>query len=273
MSEDLAPEIENNGDNEDVSHETESSTVETNESPEASNQQETDADEKKRAGVQKRIDQLTREKYEERRRAEELEARLKDLESKISKPEPVAAPNPEDFDDYNEYLNKQADYLASLAQERIRRSQEQELKAAEQRRLADEQAERAQRYKDRVEAELSQYEGFMERVNDPTFNRITNVMHPDIIALIQESDKGTALTYHLATHLSEADRIAKLSPVLAARELAILETKIQSPKPKKVSEAPDPIKPLGGNEQAVKNEDQMSIDEWMAWRNRQIRGN
>lgn len=268
MSDDLAPEIENNGDNEDVSHETESSTVETNESPEASQQPETDTEEKKRAGVQKRIDQLTRQRYEEQRRREELEQQLKELQAKQDQPKPVVAPNPEDFEDYNEYLERQADFLAHRAQEKISEAQKQQAQADQQRQLREEQANRTQRFKERVEAEIDQYEGFLDKVNDPVFNQITESMHQDLITLIQESEKGTALTYHLANNLAEADRIARLNPVLAARELALLEASIKLPQPKKVSDAPDPIAPIGGNEEAVKDPSQMSTDEWMAWRNK-----
>jgi len=270
MQDDLTPEIENNG-APDVSQETNSSIVE-NAAPEVSQAPEVEEPEKKKTGAEKRIDQLTYEKYEEQRQRKALEERLKELESKVEQPKPVVAPREEDFDDYNEYQEKQADYLAHLAAQKLQARQQQDTQLAEQRALEEKAAERTQKFVERVNSESSQYEGFQEKVNDPTFNAITKQMDPDLIALIQESDKGTALTYHLATNIAEADRISRLSPVLAARELSLIEASIQLPQPKKISDAPDPVKPIGGNESAVKNPDDMSMDEWMAWRNKQVRG-
>ena len=258
VAEIIAPDDQELGETQDVSQETESSTVE----PEA----ETNAEaEEKKNGVQKRIDQLTREKYEERRQREALEKRLKELEEQ-RKPEPLKPPTEDDFDNYNEYLNAQADYLASKAAEKLTSKQAEEkqlLAKAEEQKAAQ---ERAERFAKRIQAESEQYEGFMEKMNDPLFAEITYQMDQDLIGLIQESDKATALTYYLATHIEDADRLSRLNPVYAARELARIEAKLETPKPNKISKAPDPIKPINGNETAVKDPDKMSMDEWMEWR-------
>jgi hypothetical protein len=78
-------------------------------------------------------------------------------------------------------------------------------------------------------------------------------MDPDLRHLIQTSDKNIALAYHLGTNLDVAERIASLSPVLAAREIALLESRLETPKPKTVSNAPPPVKPVNGG--SVKEKD------------------
>lgn len=263
MQDDQAPEIENEGEQ---AAQAESATAETQEAT-----QEPQAEpEKKADGVQKRINQLTREKYEERRQREELETRLKELESQV-KPQTMEAPNEADFDDYATYQLKNAEYIAELAAQKLSAKSEAATQAQRQQQQYEERVQRAQQFNDRVASEQDRYEGFMEKVNDPVFSGIVNSMDADVLSLIQESEKGVALAYHLANDLAEADRIAKLSPVLAARELVNLEARLELPQPKKISDAPDPIRPIGGNEPAVKEPDQMSMDEWMSWRNKQAR--
>lgn len=255
----LTPENQNNGEP-DVSQ-TDPSTVE-NASP---------TEEKSESRVQKRINQLTREKYDAQREKQELEQRVKDLESKI-KPEPISAPKEDDFADYSEYQQKQAEYLAELAAQKVAKQQEEQQRALQQQEAQKVAQERTKKYVDRLQEEMSQYEGFAEKVNDPVFSGITQQMDPQLIGLIQDSDKSTALTYHLAANLDEADRISRLDPVLAARELALIEARIDVPQPKKVSDAPDPISPIGSSESAVQDPEKMSVDAWMEWRNKQIRG-
>lgn len=259
----IAPDDQVIGETQDVSQEVDSSTTEA-ETAETQLDSEKETEEKKN-GVQKRIDQLTREKYEERRQREAVEKRLKELEEQ-SKPEPIKPPKEEDFDDYNQYLEQQADYLAARAAEKLstqQKAKDQQLAQAEEQLQVQ---KRAEKFGERIQREMNAYEGFMEKMNDPIFAEITHNMDRDLIGLIQESDKATALTYHLATHIEEADRLSRLNPVYAARELARIEAKLELPKPNKISNAPDPIKPIGSNESAVKNPDDMSMDQWMEWR-------
>lgn len=260
MAESVAPDGQEVGENQDVNSLVESSTTD-----ETTADAQPEEQEEKKTGVQKRIDQLTREKYEERRQREALEKRLKELEEQ-NKPEPLKAPKEEDFDDYNQYLEQQADYLAAKAAEKLEqqsKAKEQQLALAEQQQLAQ---QRAEKFAERIQTEMTQYEGFMEKMNDPVFTDITHRMDQELIGLIQESDKATALTYHLATNIEVADQLSRLNPIHAARELALIEAKLEVPQPNKISNAPDPIKPIGSNESAVKDPDQMSMDEWMEWR-------
>ncbi len=229
---------------------------------------ETHEEDKKPNRVQERINQLTREKYEEKQKREELEQRLRDLES--NKPEVVrpnlAAPNEDDFDSYTDYQAANADYYAKVA-----------LKAADD-RLAE--ANKAQEEQLRQQAIQSKKEAFDnklqgKRENFEDFEDVAyghNFMDLDLAEQIFDLDKGPEVAYHLGSHLDEAARIFALTPVQRARELTKLEFKVEALNPKKVSSAPAPINTLGNSEVVPVDEDKMSADEWRAWRIKQLHG-
>ena len=266
----LAPENQIQGEHEAVSQETESAPVESE--PKEAEASSEDQENEGKNKVQKRIDQLTREKYEERRAKEALEKRLKELEDAKPKPEPIKAPKYDDFETEDAYNEAQAEYLAQKAAQKIKDEQS----ASEQERATQErlqkQADQTTKYVEKLQSEAGQYEGIMEKLNDPIFADITQKMDAELIGLIQTSEKSTALTYHLANNLEQADQISRLSPVLAARELALIEASIETPKPNKVSQAPDPISPIGSNETVDKDPDKMPMDEWIEWRRKKLRG-
>ena len=82
-----------------------------------------------------------------------------------------------------------------------------------------------------------------------------------------DSEKGPELAYHLGTHLDEADRISRLPVHLQARELVLLESRLQKVAANKVTNAPEPTKPISGKSAQPSNDpSKMTMDEWMAWR-------
>lgn len=94
--------------------------------------------------------------------------------------------------------------------------------------------------------------------------------------VIAESEEGPALAYYLGKNLDKADEIARLSPLVAARELGRLEMKLVSEREKaqapKVSKAPPPAPKLeGSGDSALEKEpSQMTDTEYAKWRKRQI---
>ncbi len=98
---------------------------------------------------------------------------------------------------------------------------------------------------------------------------------------IQASDVGPDVAYYLGTNVREAERIARLSPFLQAKEIGKIEAKLaDNPLVRKSTSAPAPITPVtartSGNPaydttdpRSVKT---MSTSEWIeAERQRQIR--
>lgn len=65
--------------------------------------------------------------------------------------------------------------------------------------------------------------------------------------LILESEKGAVIQYHLAKNPETLDRINRLSPLSAAKEIARLEDRLALPNPKTATKAAAPISsPKGG---------------------------
>jgi hypothetical protein len=119
-----------------------------------------------------------------------------------------------------------------------------ERKAAEL--VARREAEREQMalleaYHDREEAARERYDDF-EQVAYNNSLPITTVM----AQTIQASDIGPDIAYYLGSNPREADRIARMSPYMQAKEIGKIEAKLaDSPAPvKKTTSAPPPIKPV-----------------------------
>jgi hypothetical protein len=230
---------------------------------------------KKRNGVQERINKLTTEKYEVRQRNAELEERIRQLEaSQPAAVEPatpiLAAPNEDNFNTHEEYLAAQAKFVADTASnaayERIRAEQEAANSAKQQEQQQSEILSKKKAFDDNVAKKRDNFEDFEEVAYGHKF------MDKDLAVQIFEMDKGPEVAYHLGSNLDVAERVFSMSPVQRARELTKLEFQLDAISPKVVSDAPDPINPLGNSELVEADPDKMSADQWLAWRNKKLYG-
>ncbi|MFZ9649833.1 MAG: hypothetical protein ACO29C_07060 [Fluviibacter sp.] len=179
-----------------------------------------------------------------------------------SQPVPTEPLKADDFADAQTY----ADALA-------------ERKAQELLAKRDAEAERAamlDAYHDREEEARNKYDDFEQVAYNPKLP-VTETM----AQTIQASDNGPDVIYYLGSNPKEAERIARLSPLLQAREIGKIEAKLgDNPPAKKTSTAPAPIAPVTArtsgapaydttDPRSVKN---MSTSEWIeAERLRQIK--
>ena len=138
------------------------------------------------------------------------------------------------------------------------------------------QAEVVEAYSDREEKARDMYDDFEDVVYNPKL-RITDVMADSI----QSSDNGPDLAYWLGSNPKEAERIARLSPILQAKEIGKIEVRLaDNPPVKKSTSAPTPISPVTARSSGSPSHDTtdprsiktMTTSEWIeAERNRQIR--
>jgi|APLak6261660231_1056022.scaffolds.fasta_scaffold00088_21 hypothetical protein len=91
-------------------------------------------------------------------------------------------------------------------------------------------------------------------------------MNRDFLELVSTSDNGAKILVHLGGDLDEAERIANLSPLKMAREITKLDLQLGSEKVKKVSNAPEPIKPISGRSGGSKSPGEMTDAEYAKWR-------
>ena len=253
--------------------------------PEAQAQQEQDtseakaedkADDKPRdergrfKGVQARIDELTREKYEREREAAYWRSLALQGQQQTEQPKAAEKPQPEKFQDYAQYVEALAEWKAD---EKVRAAL-----AERDQRAAEEAQQRAVQAKAQTFAERA----VQVRQQIPDFDEVVGAADVQVPAhvteVLLESDFGPQLAYHLAKNPDEAARISRLSPTAAARELGRLEARFERPaapveqKPV-TTKAPPPMKSVQGSAQpGVKDPSRMSMDEYRAWRKSQGAG-
>ena len=138
----------------------------------------------------------------------------------------------------------------------------------EQREQQRQQHEILESYHDKEEEARAKYDDFEQVAYNPSVP-ITQVMAQSI----QASDVGPDLAYYLGTNIKEAERIARLAPILQAKEIGRLEAKIANePVTKKTTSAPAPISPVtakGSGSPAYDTTDPrsvktMSTSDWIA---------
>ena len=199
--------------------------------------------------ITKQREAAREEARREREARESLEARLKELESKVNpqaqQPQDDLGeePQPDQFSDMFEYAKALAEYTAD--KKLMERDNEEKARKA-----AAEQEAKFKAWADRVNAaknELPDFEDMVQssdvRVSDPVRDAI------------MESEHGPRILYYLAENNELAKKLGEMSLVSAVREIGKIEarfekaTKASEPEVKPVvgkSRAPAPISPLRG---------------------------
>ena len=108
------------------------------------------------------------------------------------------------------------------------------------REAAKQHAQVLEQYHDREEAARDKYDDFEQVAYNPKLP-VTETM----AQTIQASEMGPDVIYWLGSNPKEAERIARLSPLLQAREIGKIEARLgANPPAKKTSTAPAPIAPV-----------------------------
>lgn len=215
----------------------------------------------------KKINKLTWQREEAKREAEMWRTRALQAQgiTKEQDKREVSQGKPEasKFESYEAYLEALTDWKAEQKfAEREKKTKEDSSKRDRVERLQ----QAASTFEERAEKFREKVEDFDDVVYDESLP-VTQAMSEAIL----DSDIGPELLYHLGQNPKEAARIARLSPFAAAREIGKLEVKLSTPAPKKPSNAPDPITPVGGKEKVTTDMEKIPIGEWMKRRNEQVR--
>lgn len=212
-----------------------------------------------------------REKTQRQKLRDELEttkAKLAEAEARAAKVDsaPAVKPKEGDFADY-------ADYLAAVVQFT---SKQEVAKTTKDAATADADAAKLEASRlEAADAELlwnhwqAQADDAKARYAD--FDAV--VAKPGLfprglpqVAMIQSSDVAADLAYHIASDKALHDRLMKMRPLDAARELGRLEATIALPKPRTATSAPAPISPVRGAGGVNRDPAKMSVSEYAAWR-------
>jgi hypothetical protein len=222
--------------------------------------------------VEKRIQQLVaRQREAERReaaRSEEAAYWRGIAEGRIKPPAAVQPHSPADapefpvladFERAEDYEEARTRYVVEKAKWDLK----QELEAH---RVRETQGEIERRYRARMAAAAGSDPELLEIENDTTLP----VSLPMALA-IKESEAAPQILRYLSAHRDEAARIARLSPIAAAREIGRIEAGASNAPPQQlrtVSQAPEPVRPVGGTKGSIETDDErVPIDEFVRRRN------
>lgn len=238
----------------------ESANEEVTETPEGEAQAEGDevdekkdpVEESKQSRVQRRIDKLTREKYQLKG---ELEAMRRMQSQQVETPAPQGKPTREQFNDDAEWIEALTDYKTQQAVAGIEHKTSQEkVKSTFNQQLA----QARDKYDD--------FDDVLEDVQSISVSQPIN----DALA---SSPYAAEILYTLGNDLKQATALAQMPIPLAIKELGKIEARIEArevkPKEKKTTNAPAPIKPVkskgnvGLNHLDPKDAEKMDIGDWI----------
>ena len=214
--------------------------------------------------VQKRIDELTKLRYDADRRAETAQAELARIQAsqpaqKNAQPgQPMVEPKSEDFDSYEAYNRELVRF--TIAQDRIQQAQQHAQDATQQA-----QQHGAQIWQERVTEAKASHADFDQVMQKAATLPVTPLMH----AYIEGSEVGPKMAYKLATDPELAAKIFQMQPVAQARALVALESSVMptvqaAPAGKKPARQwPKPPAAVGGGSSPTEidlNDPDLSVD-------------
>lgn len=197
--------------------------------------EQTQQEKPKNDWVQRRIDQLTREKHEALRQREALEQQLRQYQQ------------PADNSQQSQQRQMSADDVRAEAK-----------KLLQQEKFDD----ACNKVFDAGKTEFPDWDSSLR-----TFQMLGGAS-PDFLEAITAMDAGHKVLHHLGQNPETAERVLSLPPLRMALELARLETSAGQAKPKPVSNAPAPINPIGGRSAPVEPEEFATTAEQIAWWNK-----
>lgn len=227
----------------------------------------------KNKGVGKRIDELTREKYDaQRERDYWREQAMRNQRQHEQRQEQVS--QTEQASD-KPTMEQHGFDVAAYTEALYEWHKQQDAKSAQKAKEAESEQERAKRYQDSVHAFAEQH---------PDFHDVFHGGVPVSVAMaeaITETDNPAAIAYYLGQNLDEAARIAAMSPTAASRAIGRIEAKLESqaapaaaeqarqPETKTVTKAPPPVTTLSGAPPVVKDLTEMSMADYDAKRRKE----
>lgn len=199
--------------------------------------------------VEKRIGKATFQWREAERKAERLEAELRQIKSQQeAKPVPVVPDIPDPFDpDYEQKVAARDEAVRARAQHDAEQARiaQQEHAAQQQRIEADRQRfnEAVENYTKRAVA-LGIAPQELQFAGQGVAAYLGHM--PDIAEEIVNDERGPLITVYLAENIAELEKIASMSPVKAARYIESIQKRLTA-RTSKISKTPEPVQKLSGN--------------------------
>lgn len=225
----------------------------------------------KMGGVQKRFKELTRKNYEAQQQNQALQEQLAAIQQQQQKAQidqSLNAPMPTLAD----YGYDEAAYSQAIQQwnaQQIQAFQEGQEKATQAQQAQQQQVKEAQAIQAKMTAAVEKYPDFYAVITNPELPSLQDI-NPAAYQAIVDSDQFADVAVHVAKNPELIYGFGSMSPVQAIKEVARLEMKLSAPPKVPTKQAPPPPTELEGNAAAYKNMSDLSTEEWMAARNKQI---
>ena len=218
-------------------------------------EEENDDDSSLPKGEIKRIAKLTRQKYEQQAEINKLKAELETFKAQTAPT--LQEPDISQFEDLDSYVKAQVKYEKELEKQQTQSQQAQQTQA---------QAI-AQDWVAKVDKVRSVAPDF-----DAVFNNVASIeFAPMALEAVAQHPKGAEIAYMLGKDVGEAYRIAALPPSQQLMAIGEIAARTNVPKPKTVSTAPAPVKPVGSSSGGKKSINEMSDKEYNEFRANQIK--
>jgi len=211
----------------------------------------------------------------ERRARERAEAEADTLRKLIPQPKQPEAPTDSDPRPKQGDFEHWDDYQIALGQwgarQEFKTLRESERKQDQERQATEHATSVHQRYGAAIEEAETLNSGFRDGFDKLIRLPMSAATGDALQEAIAMSDRGADLLAHLAGNLAEAERIAKLSPFIAVKELGKLEASLPARQKVSVSQAPAPVNPGGGSGGAVVDDKApTNSDDYRKWREKQL---
>jgi hypothetical protein len=232
-------------------------------------------EEKRQSSIQKRMDELTADKYAERKRADQLQALVERLTGEKSQPKEAetplsGAPKREDYESYEDFVRADARHHARLEAQAASKAAFENLTKTQQ-----EAKTKADRHTEQQKVEKQ----FLERraaaeKELPDYRAVIEDWEPklpdSVVDLIVRLEEGPLITYHMAKNpaleTQFRDSPAHMHGILLGQLLATLKAST------KESAAPKPGKPVTGKVAASDGSSYTGDPEgYFAWAKKNLR--
>jgi hypothetical protein len=242
-----------------------------------------------RKPIQPRINELTRARHDAEREAaywKGVATAKSNTGAPAEAPAPAAPPKPvvDNFKTYDEYVEALTDWKSDRAVEKALATVNKTIEERSTRQTAAQQeAERNTNWATRQEAikkVMTDYDNVVAESDVP--------IAPHVGELLLDSDHGPAIAYKMAKDPAIAEKLNKMSPTAAAKEIGKMEavfdsdiaasstqTEHEAPAPapvaalKQVSKAPVPPTPVNSNSARMPDLGKLSMDDYVKARKSQ----
>jgi len=228
--------------------------------------------EKVAKGVQKRIDELTREKYQYKREVDQIAQRAWQVDQENAQMRQFlenerlknSLPNPDQFNDTREYQ--------AVTQQAIDNHNRQLAQAAAQ-------AQQFQQVRQAQVAEQAQVAGVLSRITEK-YNDATDVIgkletinqtvqhHPAIRAAILQSPQAPEVLYYLGKNPQVAYELAAVPPMVAITKIGEIQAQLKAAQQLKPKSDANVSTLSGGSTSRGEPKD---TESWIKWRNAQLK--